>query len=117
MTNNVYKKKKIITNYIIKRSNNELRMGNNMTEAYKVKLDAFERPLNLLLHLINQYEIDIHDIPVSQITEQYMHYIHTMQHLELNIASESLVMASTSVAIKSEMLLTKPDITDEDHDD
>src|SRR5690625_2490010 len=109
--------KNIITYYLIQRFYNELRRGSYMTEGYKVKLDAFEGPLDLLLHLINQYEIDIHDIPVSQITEQYMHYIHTMQHLELNIASEYLVMASTLVAIKSEMLLPKPDLSDEDLDD
>lgn len=53
-----------------------------MNQAYQVKLDTFEGPLDLLLHLINQYEIDIYDIPVAQITEQYMNYIHTMQHLE-----------------------------------
>lgn len=87
-----------------------------MNQHYRVKLDAFEGPLDLLLHLINQYEIDIHDIPVAQITQQYMEYLHTMQHLELNIASEYLVMASTLVAIKSEMLLPKPDL-DEEIDD
>src|SRR5699024_3183338 len=84
-----------------------------MNQAYQVKLDTFEGPLDLLLHLINQYEIDIYDIPVATITEQYMHYIHTMQWLELNIASEYLVMASTLLVIKSEMLLPKPEITEE----
>src|SRR6476619_6844921 len=58
---------------------------------YKVKIDAFEGPLDLLLHLINRLEIDIYDIPVSEITEQYMFYIHTMQELELDIASEYLM--------------------------
>ncbi|MEF2291835.1 segregation/condensation protein A [Virgibacillus dokdonensis] len=82
-------------------------------QAYKVKLDAFEGPLDLLLHLINQYEIDIYDIPVAQITEQYMQYIHTMKRLELNIASEYLVMAATLIEIKSQMLLPKPEL-DED---
>ncbi|GLO66483.1 MULTISPECIES: segregation/condensation protein A [Oceanobacillus] len=81
-----------------------------MHEGYKVKLDTFEGPLDLLLHLINQYEIDIYDIPVAQITQQYMEYIHTMQHLELNIASEYLVMASTLLAIKSQMLLPKQEL-------
>ncbi|MUK87227.1 segregation/condensation protein A [Ornithinibacillus sp. L9] len=84
-----------------------------MNQAYKVKLDTFEGPLDLLLHLINRYEIDIYDIPVAQITEQYMEYIHTMQRLELNIASEYLVMAATLLAIKSQMLLPKQEITDE----
>ncbi|WP_226579485.1 segregation/condensation protein A [Halobacillus litoralis] len=76
-----------------------------MTKSYQVKVDGFEGPLDLLLHLINRYEIDIYDIPVSQITDQYMHYIHTMQELELDLASEYLVMAATLLAIKSQMLL------------
>ncbi|RAK22232.1 condensin subunit ScpA [Anoxybacillus vitaminiphilus] len=74
---------------------------------YNVKIDAFEGPLDLLLHLINRYEIDIYDIPVAEITEQYMAYIHAMQELELDIASEYLVMAATLLAIKSKMLLPK----------
>ncbi|HZG60358.1 MAG TPA: segregation/condensation protein A [Anoxybacillus sp.] len=78
-----------------------------MNVQYSVKIDAFEGPLDLLLHLINRYEIDIYDIPVAEITEQYMAYIHAMQELELDIASEYLVMAATLLAIKSKMLLPK----------
>ncbi|MBS4191095.1 segregation/condensation protein A [Bacillus sp. FJAT-49705] len=74
---------------------------------YNVKIDAFEGPLDLLLHLINRLEIDIYDIPVAEITEQYLLYIHTMQELQLDIASEYLVMAATLLAIKSKMLLPK----------
>lgn len=74
---------------------------------YQVKIDAFEGPLDLLLHLINGLEIDIYDIPVSQITEQYLLYIHTMKELELDVASEYLVMAATLLSIKSKMLLPK----------
>lgn len=74
---------------------------------YSVKLDAFEGPLDLLLHLINKAEVDIYDIPVARITDQYMHYIQTMQRLELDLASEYLVMAATLLAIKSKMLLPK----------
>ncbi|WP_106497359.1 segregation/condensation protein A [Lentibacillus sp. Marseille-P4043] len=85
-----------------------------MNQAYQVKIDSFEGPLDLLLHLINRYEIDIYDIPVAQITRQYMEYIHTMQKLELNIASEYLVMASTLLALKSQMLLPKQEIETED---
>ncbi|MGM7701735.1 segregation/condensation protein A [Pseudalkalibacillus sp. Hm43] len=81
---------------------------------YNVRLDAFEGPLDLLLHLINRYEIDIYDIPVSQITEQYLEYIHTMQELQLDVASEYLVMAATLVAIKSKTLLPKHE--EEDYD-
>lgn len=74
---------------------------------YHVKIDVFEGPLDLLLHLINRLEIDIYDIPVSEITEQYMLYIHTMKVLQLDIASEYLVMAATLLSIKSRMLLPK----------
>lgn len=72
---------------------------------YNVKIDAFEGPLDLLLHLINHLEIDIYDIPVATVTEQYLIYIHTMKNLELDVASEYLVMAATLLAIKSKMLL------------
>jgi len=74
---------------------------------YQVKIDAFEGPLDLLLHLINRLEIDIYDIPVAQITEQYLIYIETMSELKLDVASEYLVMAATLLAIKSKMLLPK----------
>ncbi|MBG9590482.1 segregation/condensation protein A [Cytobacillus firmus] len=78
-------------------------------DHYNVKIDAFEGPLDLLLHLINRLEIDIYDIPVSEITEQYLIYIHTMKELQLDAASEYLVMAATLLAIKSKMLLPKHD--------
>jgi segregation and condensation protein A len=78
-----------------------------MNVQYKVKIDAFEGPLDLLLHLINTLEIDIYDIPVAEITEQYMLYIHTMKELQLDVASEYLVMAATLLSIKSGMLLPK----------
>lgn len=84
-----------------------------MNQAYQVSLDVFEGPLDLLLHLINQLEIDIYDIPVAEITEQYMEYIQTMQYLELNIASEYLVMAATLLEIKSKMLLPAQESNDE----
>ena len=74
---------------------------------YQVKIDTFEGPLDLLLHLINRLEIDIYDIPVATITEQYLLYVHTMQVLELDVASEYLVMAATLLSIKSRMLLPK----------
>src|SRR5699024_9493193 len=81
-----------------------------MNESYKVKLDGFEGPLDLLLHLINELEIDIYDIPVAEITEQYMHYINTMQFIELNVASEYLVIAATLLEMKSTMLLLKKEV-------
>src|SRR4051794_34183429 len=75
--------------------------------AYNIKIDAFEGPMDLLLHLINRLEIDIYDIPMAEITEQYLSYIHTMKHLELDVASEYLVMAASLLAIKSKMLVPK----------
>ncbi|MFX3625595.1 MAG: segregation/condensation protein A [Ectobacillus sp.] len=83
---------------------------------YNVKIEAFEGPLDLLLHLINRYEIDIYNIPVAEITEQYLVYIHTMKELQLDIASEYLVMAATLLAIKSRLLLPKheEELTDEE---
>ncbi|MCA0982966.1 segregation/condensation protein A [Halobacillus yeomjeoni] len=88
-----------------------------MRRSYQVKVEGFEGPLDLLLHLINRYEIDIHDIPVSQITNQYMHYIQTMKELELDLASEYLVMAATLLAIKSQMLLPNPTVDDADDEE
>lgn len=67
------------------------------------KLETFEGPLDLLLHLIDKAEIDIQDIPISDITDQYMAYLHSMQELELDITSEFLVMAATLLSIKSKL--------------
>lgn len=72
------------------------------------KLETFEGPLDLLLHLIDKSEIDIYNIPISEITDQYMEVLESMQELELEVTSEFLVMASTLLAIKSQMLLPKP---------
>src|SRR5699024_9634001 len=88
-----------------------------MNQPYQGKLDTFEGPLALLLHLINQYEIDIYEIPLAEITEQYMQYIHTITKFEFNIAIEYLVMAATLIAIKSEMLLPTLDLPDEEIDE
>ena len=73
--------------------------------SYKVKLDIFEGPLDLLLYLIKKSEIDIHNIPIAQITEQYLAYLELMEILDLNVAGEFLVMAATLMQIKSQMLL------------
>ncbi|KIL75184.1 segregation/condensation protein A [Bacillus badius] len=72
---------------------------------YNVKTEVFEGPLDLLLHLIQRLEIDIYDIPMTEITEQYLLFIHAMKELELDVASEYLVMAATLLAIKSKTLL------------
>ncbi len=73
-----------------------------------VKLQAFEGPLDLLLHLIEKAEVDIYDIPIAEITDQYLDYIHMMKQLDLEVASEFLLMAATLLEIKSKMLLPKP---------
>ncbi|NQF12632.1 segregation/condensation protein A [Brevibacillus sp. HB1.3] len=75
--------------------------------AYSIKLDSFEGPLDLLLHLIDKAEVDIYDIPVAEITEQYLATIDKMQELQLDVASEFVVMAATLLSIKSKMLLPK----------
>lgn len=72
-----------------------------------LKLDAFEGPLDLLLHLIDKNKIDIYDIPIAQITDQYMEYLHAMEEEDLSIMSEFLVMAATLLDIKCRMLLPK----------
>ncbi|NQV04113.1 MAG: segregation/condensation protein A [Candidatus Omnitrophica bacterium] len=73
--------------------------------SYKVKLEVFEGPLDLLLYLIKKNELDIYDIPIADITEQYLEYLELMRMLDLNIAGEFLVMAATLIHIKSKMLL------------
>lgn len=73
--------------------------------AYRVRLDMFEGPLDLLLYLIQVNEIDIYDIPIAKITEEYLGYLATMQELDLEIAGEFLVLAATLIHIKSKMLI------------
>lgn len=80
----------------------------------KIKLDMFEGPLDLLLHLIEKAEVDIYQVPIAQITDQYMQIIHEAQEMELEVASEFLVMAATLLAIKSRMLLPKQELTEEE---
>jgi segregation and condensation protein A len=74
-------------------------------EGITIKLEAFEGPLDLLLHLIKREEIDIWNIPIARITEQYLNYLQFMKDLNINVAGEWLVMAATLIYIKSRMLL------------
>jgi segregation and condensation protein A len=83
-------------------------------EAYPIKLENFEGPLDLLIHLIRRNEVNIYDIPVVLITEQYLAYIELMQELNLDVAGEFLVMAATLIHIKSRMLLPRPPAEDND---
>jgi len=77
-------------------------------EAYPVRLEGFEGPLDLLIHLIKKNEVNVYDIPIATITEQYLEYLRLMQELNLDIAGEFLVMAATLIHIKSRMLLPRP---------
>ncbi|EFM09827.1 chromosome segregation and condensation protein ScpA [Paenibacillus curdlanolyticus YK9] len=86
-----------------------------MTVTYK--LETFEGPLDLLLHLIDKAEIDIHEVSISEITDQYMEYLQAMQELELDVTSEFLVMAATLLSIKSKQLLPKPPVIELDEYD
>src|SRR4030067_2142006 len=80
--------------------------GSNRPMAYyNIKLAIFEGPLDLLLHLIKKNEVDIYDIPIAVITEQYLEYIDIIKEMNLDFAGEFLVMAATLVHIKSKMLL------------
>jgi segregation and condensation protein A len=78
-------------------------------EEYKVELEVFEGPLDLLLYLIKRDEVDIYDIPIENITKQYMGHLDVMKMLDLNIAGEFIVMAATLMMIKSRMLLPVED--------
>ena len=79
-----------------------------------LKLTAFEGPLDLLMHLIESNKIDIYDIPIVEITEQYIGYLRNLQEFDMELASEFLVMAATLLQIKSRMLLPKEAREDED---
>jgi segregation and condensation protein A len=77
--------------------------------TYEIKLDIFEGPMDLLLYLIKKNEIDIYNIPMAIITEQYLQHLEVMKSLNLDLAGEYLVMASTLIHIKSRMLLPQPE--------
>ncbi len=81
-----------------------------------VKLVRFEGPLDLLLHLIKRDEIDIYDIPIAHVTQQYLSYIELMRQLDLDVAGEFLVMAATLMRIKAKMLLPLPAVGEEDEE-
>lgn len=81
-----------------------------MSSDINIKTDAFEGPLDLLLHLIKHLEIDIYDIPIADVTSQYLNYIRAMKVLQLDVAGDYLVMAATLMAIKSKLLLPKQEI-------
>ena len=86
-------------------------------DALEVFLEAFEGPLDLLLYLIRRQNLDILDIPIAEITKQYMGYIAMLDELQFELAAEYLVMAAILAEIKSRMLLPRPQGDDEDEDD
>jgi segregation and condensation protein A len=90
-----------------------------LQDDYKVQLEIFEGPLDLLLYLIKKDEVDIYNIPIEKITKQYMEYLSTMKLLDLSIAGEFIVMAATLMMIKSRMLLPveeRPEMEAEEDD-
>lgn len=92
-------------------------MESALTKAYTIKIQNFEGPFDLLFHLIEKNQVNIYDIPINEITDQYMEYLFAMQELDLEIASEFLVMASTLLHIKSRLLLPERKEKPEDEED
>ena len=86
------------------------------SERFNIKIDVFEGPLELLLHLVREHKLDIHDIPVAFITDQYLKYVELLKKLNINLASEYLVMASYLVYIKSRTLLPRTEDEAEEED-
>ena len=84
--------------------------------TYEVKLEIFEGPMDLLLHLIRKNEVDIFDIPIATITDEYLAYIDMMKALNINVAGDFLLMASTLMHIKSKMLLPDTDDQEDEED-
>jgi segregation and condensation protein A len=85
--------------------------------SYKINLEVFEGPLDLLLYLVKKDHLNIYDIPIAKVTEQYLQYINFMQLLDLNIAGEFMVMAATLMQIKSKMLLPAQESAQEEEPD
>ncbi len=91
-----------------------LQIDDSLEEGYNVQLDSFNGPLDLLLHLIRKQEINIYDIPIALITQQYLEYLNFMKNLNLSFAGEFLVMAATLLQIKSRLLLPKEEAAAEE---
>ncbi|WP_366922391.1 segregation/condensation protein A [Metallumcola ferriviriculae] len=85
--------------------------------SYKIDIEVFQGPFDLLFHLIDKNEIDIYDIPIARITDQYLHYLQSMGQMDLEVTSEFLVMAATLLSIKAKMLLPKPPKEEEEEDE
>lgn len=92
------------------------REGERVTNgtAYKVQLETYEGPLDLLLDLIRKQEIDIHNIPISRITGQYLEYLHKLEELNIDVSADFIYMAATLIYIKSRMLLPRDPLAEPD---
>lgn len=88
-----------------------------MSQPYRVRLEAFEGPMDLLLYLIRAHEVDIHDIPISTITDQYIGFLDDVDRIDIDVAGEFLVMASTLMEVKSRILAAEADRKDREQDD
>src|SRR4030066_2143164 len=88
----------------------------NQKSGYSIKIENFEGPLDLLLYLIKKNEIDIYDIPIALITRQYLEYIQLMQKLDLDLASEFILMASNLIRIKIKLLLPRDENEEPEED-
>jgi len=92
-------------------------MQSALSGAYTIKIDNFEGPFDLLFHLLEKNKINIYDIPINEITEQYLNYLFAMREMDMEIASEFLVMAATLLHIKSRMLLPdRKEVAEEETD-
>ncbi len=96
----------------------------SVSDFYRVQLDAFEGPMDLLLYLIRKHEVDLHDIPISIITDQYLGFLDDLDSIDIDLAGEFLVMAATLMELKSRMLAVDvidrdaaPDVEKEDQED
>ena len=84
------------------------------TNRYAIKIDNFEGPLDLLCHLIDKNKMDIYDIKINEIADQYIEYLNQMEEMNLDIASEFIIMASTLIYLKSKSLLPKQEEAEEE---
>ena len=84
-----------------------------LQDTYRIKLQQFEGPFDLLLFFIERDELDIHDIPIAKITNDFLEYIHTMKAMNIELASEFILVASTLMRIKAKLLLPRPILNEE----
>ena len=88
-----------------------------MVSPYRIHLPVYEGPLDLLLDLIRKQEMDIHNIPIAKITEQYLDYFHQLERLDIDVSADFIYMAATLIHIKSKMLLPADPLAPEEEQD